>query len=246
MQSTMPQLSRGRYRVSSAAGPEDMAEMRALRSLAFGAPTPDDAGFDDICTHVLVRARAGGELVCCFRMLMLEGGGDLGRSYAARYYDLSRLHSFDGRMVELGRFCIHPDRKDPDILRLAWGAMTRFVDDNGVGMLFGCSSFTGTGTEHYLDAFAMLKARHLGPKRWLPRVKAPDVFRFAARLRRKPDMRKAMQRMPPLLKSYLMMGGWVSDHAVVDRQMNTLHVFTGVEIDAIPATRKRLLRVVAG
>ncbi len=40
--------------------------------------------------------------------------------------------------------------------------------------------------------------------------------------------------MPPLLRTYLMMGGWVSDHAVVDRQMNTLHVFTGLEIGAIP------------
>ena len=51
--------------------------------------------------------------------------------------------------------------------------------------------------------------------------------------------------MPPLLRTYLSMGGWVSDHAVVDRQMNTLHVFTGVEISAIPPARKRLLRAVA-
>jgi L-ornithine Nalpha-acyltransferase len=51
--------------------------------------------------------------------------------------------------------------------------------------------------------------------------------------------------MPPLLKTYLMMGGWVSDHAVVDRDLGTMHVFTGVEISAIPPARKRLLRSVA-
>lgn len=112
--------------------------------------------------------------------------------------------------------------------------MTAYVDREGVEMLFGCSSFAGTETAEYLDAFAVLKARHLAPKRWLPQIKAPDVFRFAAKLRRKPDLKKAMLRMPPLLKTYLLMGGWVSDHAVVDRQMNTLHVFTGVEIGAIP------------
>ena len=39
-----------------------------------------------------------------------------------------------------------------------------------------------------------------------------------------------------------MMGGWVSDHAVIDHQMNTLHVFTGLEIAAISEGRKRLLR----
>ena len=55
-----------------------------------------------------------------------------------------------------------------------------------------------------------------------------------------------MRHMPPLLRTYLMMGGWVSDHAVIDRQMGTLHVFTGVEIRAIPAARQRLLRALAG
>jgi putative hemolysin len=123
--------------------------------------------------------------------------------------------------------------------------MTRYVDEEGVEMLFGCSSFRGTDAQGYLDAFAMLKERHLAPKRWLPRVKAPDVFRFARRLRRKPDARRAMLTMPPLLRSYLAMGGWVSDHAVVDRDLNTLHVFTGLEIRAIPEARARLLRGVA-
>ncbi len=124
--------------------------------------------------------------------------------------------------------------------------MTRLVKAEGVDLLFGCTSFDGVEAADYLDAFAVLKARHLAPKRWLPAVKAPNVFRFAARLRRKPDMRTAMAKMPPLLRSYLMMGGWVSDHAVVDAEMNRLHVFTGVEVGAIPPARARLLRAIAG
>ncbi|MGE4328288.1 MAG: GNAT family N-acetyltransferase [Pseudodonghicola sp.] len=242
----MPLLMKGRYRARLAETPGDVAAAQALRTLAFRTSGPDRDHFDDICSHILVHEMRSGALVCCFRMLVLEGGDDLARSYSAQFYELEGLQSFEGRMVEMGRFCIHPDWHDPDILRVAWGAMTRFVDEQGIAMLFGCSSFAGTETEQYLDAFAMLKHRHLGPKRWLPRAKAPDVFRFAARLRRKPDAKKAMLRMPPLLRTYLLMGGWVSDHAVVDRQMNTLHVFTGLEIGAIPPGRKRLLRAVAG
>lgn len=240
-------LSKGRYRARLAETPDDIAGAQALRTLAFRTADPDRDRFDLICDHVLVEdMRANGALVCCFRMLTMQGGREIGNSYSAQFYGLSALEHFDGPMVEMGRFCVHPDCHDPDILRVAWGAMTAFVDRNGIEMLFGCSSFAGTETEDYLDAFAMLKHRHLAPKRWLPRVKAPHVFRFAARLRRKPDVKKAMLRMPPLLKTYLMMGGWVSDHAVVDSQMNTLHVFTGVEIGAIPPARKRLLRAVAG
>jgi putative hemolysin len=155
---------------------------------------------------------------------------------------LSALQSYQGKLVEMGRFCIDPDCNDPDVLRIAWGAMTQYVDHNDVSLLFGCASFHGIDQDAYRDSFAMLRDKHLAPKRWLPRVKAPNVFRFAQRLTVAPDMKQAMRRMPPLLKTYLMMGGWVSDHAVVDAQMNTLHVFTGVEIGSIPPARQRLLR----
>lgn len=242
----MPLLTKGRYSACVAGSTQEVVDAQALRTLAFETAETDKDRFDGICSHVLIHDVRSGDLVCTFRMLTLNGGNELDRSYSAQFYDLNGLQNFPGRMVEMGRFCVHPEWTDPDILRVAWGAMTTYVDENDIEMLFGCSSFAGTETNEYLDAFAMLKHRHLAPKRWLPRVKAPHVFNYAARLRRKPDARKAMLRMPPLLRTYLIMGGWVSDHAVVDEQMNTLHVFTGLEIGAIPPARKRLLRAVAG
>lgn len=242
----MIQLARGRYTARVTRDGRDIEAAQRLRAIAFHgrADGLDSDPFDDMCDHVVVACE--GQTVCCFRFLPLAGGAEIGHSYSAQYYELSRLAGYDGRMVELGRFCIHPDWRDPDILRVAWGAMTAYVDDAGVELLFGCASFSGTDASEYYDAFAMLKERHLAPKRWLPRVKAPDVFRFAQRLRRRPDPKRAMMRTPPLLRTYLMMGGWVSDHAVVDKTMNTLHVFTGVEVASIPPARKRLLRAVVG
>ncbi len=246
----MPTLTKGCYRARIARTRADITAAQTLRGLAFDlapdANSPDRDPFDDQCTHFLIEEQQGGRLVCCFRILHLRGGVEIGRSYSAQFYELSALNAFDGPMVEVGRFCLHPQMHDPDILRVAWGALTRYVDDNGIEMLFGCSSFQGTAHDPYLDAFAMLKERYLAPQRWFPRVKAPSVFRFAQALRwRKPDVKQAMLRMPPLLRTYLLMGGWISDHAVVDPQMNTLHVFTGLEIKAIPPARKRLLRAAA-
>ncbi|MEP1537686.1 MAG: GNAT family N-acyltransferase [Paracoccaceae bacterium] len=238
-------LKRGRYVAEQAHSARQIAEAQALRAVCFGVAQDDSDAFDDVCTHILIRCLTTSQLVCCFRLLPITGP-EIAQSYSAQYYDLSALEVFEGKMVEMGRFCVHPENHDPDILRIAWGALTVYVDRYDVRMLFGCSSFTGTDTAEYLDAFAMLKARYLAPNRWSPRVKAPNVFQFAARMQGKPDCKKAMLQMPPLLKTYLMMGGWVSDHAVVDQQMNTLHVFTGLEVGAIPAARKRLLRAVAG
>jgi putative hemolysin len=254
----MRPFGKGRYVARFAGSQADVKAAQRLRHKAFiagrGAEVSGDrAGgldrdaFDAVCRHVLVEDRQTGRLAACFRILRLDGGSEIGKTYSAQFYELSNLAAFDGPMVEMGRFCIDPDLRDPDILRVAWGAMTRYVDETGVEMLFGCSSFQGTEAEAYMDAFALLKERHLAPKRWLPRVKAPAVFQFARSLRfRKPDLKLAMQRMPPLLRSYLVMGGWVSDHAVVDRDLNTLHVFTGLEIRAIPPGRARLMRAAAG
>lgn len=242
----------GKYRARLAETEADVIACQRLRHLTFlaergvereGANGLDRDEFDPHCKHVMVEETKTGTLVCCFRMMPLGSGEEIGQSYAARYYELSNLARFPGKMVEMGRFCIHPAWRDPDILRTAWAAMTRVVDGEGVELLFGCSSFYGVDAEAYMDAFALLAQKHIAPKRWLPRVKAPRVFRFGPKLKfRKPEMSLALKRMPPLLRTYLQMGGWVSDHAVIDHDLNTLHVFTGVEIARVPPARARLLR----
>ncbi|MFY0618912.1 GNAT family N-acetyltransferase [Shimia sp.] len=239
-------LQKGRYLARIASSEGDLHAAQRLRQLAFhgDAAALDADEFDALCSHILIEEVDGGRLVCVFRMMPLNDGAEIERSYSAQFYELDALKAFPGPMVEMGRFCMHPETHDPDILRIAWGAMTTYVDENNVELLFGCASFAGTDTTSYLDSFAMLRDRHLAPKRWLPRVKAPNVFRFAARLRRKPNLKAAQLTMPPMLRSYILMGGWVSDHAVVDTKMNTLHVFTGVEVKAIPPARKRLLRAI--
>lgn len=242
-------LTKGRYHARLAETPADIKAAQALRYRCFvdaGGGGLDGDVFDAACHHMLIENRATGGLAGCFRLLPLEDGTHIGDSYSAQYYDLSGLRSFAGRMAELGRFCIAPEAQDADVLRIAWGAMTRFVDDEGVEMLFGCSSFQGTDESAYLDAFALLNDRHLAPKCWLPRIKAANVVRFARTQPAAPDRKLAQLGLPPLLRTYLLMGGWVSDHAVVDTDLNTLHVFTGLEIKSVPPARARLLRAVAG
>jgi putative hemolysin len=236
----MTPLTKGRYTVRPAVQ-DDMAAIFGLRAVCFGAAGAVADRCDATATHVLVCDAQTQVAVAAFRMSVLDGA-QIGHSYAAQFYGLEALTAFDGPMLELGRFCIHPAHSDPDILRIAWAALTACVDGRGVQMLFGCSSFAGTQTAPYMDAFALLRARHLGPARWLPAVKAAEVFRYAAQINARPDLARAHAAMPPLLRTYLMMGGWVSDHAVVDRAMGTLHVFTALETRAIPPARKRLLR----
>ena len=248
----MLHLRKGRYIVRTATGQEDgqgdLSRAQALRGLCFGGADgrADSDSFDPRCTHILIEDSQTQALVSCFRVLPISDPAEIVCSYSAQFYDLTALSGFAGPMLEIGRFCAHPDHHDPDILRIAWATLTQWVDAAGVRLLFGCSSFAGTKAETHLDAFALLHARHHAPVAWQPAIKAAEVFDFATRLKgHSPDMIRAQAGLPPLLRTYLMMGGWVSDHAVYDRDLNTMHVFTGVEIAAIPPTRARLLRAVA-
>ncbi|MCI4664078.1 MAG: GNAT family N-acetyltransferase [Neomegalonema sp.] len=248
-------LLRGRYNVRLAETPEDVRAAQRLRHeifIAQRATGRDDAdpeagldadAFDTACDHVLIEERKTGKLVCCYRLLPLPSGAEIGKSYSAQFYELSNLSEIEGPIVEMGRFCIHPDHRNADVLRVAWVAMTKYVSERNFELLFGCSSFEGNDAQIYADAFALLREKHLAPKRWLPRPKAPNIFKFAKLLRlRKSNPANAMRTMPPLLRGYLSLGGWVSDHAVIDRDLNTLHVFTGVEVKRVPSRIANRLR----
>ena len=235
----------GRWVVRLAATAADVTRAQALRYRAFR--DADGTGLDADCfdaraRHLLVEDRASGALAACLRVLRYDDGTGLEASYAGQFYDLSGMAGRAGPLLELGRFCVAPGLRDPDVLRLAWGAIAGLVEREGVRFLFGCTSFQGTDPAAFREAFGLLAARHLAPEAGAPRRKAPEVHRLAGT---GVDLGAAMAELPPLLRSYLALGGWVSDHAVIDRDLGTIHVFTGLDVSAVSQARARVLRALA-
>jgi len=242
---------KGKYNARLADSGDDVRKAQALRYTAFidgtGAETRnkdlDSDDYDAVCDHILIEEAKTGDLACCFRLLPLESGSEIETTYSSQFYDLDALRTFPDRMVEMGRFCVHPDHRTGEVLRIAWSAMTRYVDAREIKLMIGCSSFHGVDADTYKDSFALLKDNHLAPTHLLPRPKAANIFEFARKLRlRRPDKMQGMRLMPPLLRGYLSMGGWVSDHAVIDHDLNTLHVFTGLETSRVPERMRKALR----
>jgi len=110
-------------------------------------------------------------------------------------------------MTELGRFCIHPAAQHPNIIRIAWAALAAYVDECQISMLFGCTSFVGTDTSVHHEVFELLGKRHAAPSLWVPQVKARDVFKFKRDGRAEFYTKQALARMPPSLRTYLLLGG---------------------------------------
>lgn len=230
-----------------ALGAADMRRVLALRASAFPrrAGAGDEDAQDALSAHVMVEG-AGGALLATFRVMLFGWGAGLAQGYAARFYDVAPLSGYARPIAEMGRFCVAPGGVHPDVLRLAWGAMTRLVEGGKAGLLVGCTSFRGADWTAHRAGLALLAAEFVGPAEHRPGRKAAEVVDYPALAGPVIDRRASLAGLPPLLRTYLGMGGWVSDHAVVDRELDTLHVFTCVEVDRIPPARAASLRAVAG
>lgn len=237
-----------RYTARLAEGSGDIRAAQRLRYAAFRDPGRaglDRDAHDARCLHMLIEEAPSRTLVGTFRLMPLASGADIGRSYSAQFYGLEGLSHYAAPLAELGRVCVAPARREADILRVAWGALAGYVDAAGIEMLFGCASFPGTDPRVHVQGFELLRRRHLAPAAWRPTAKAARVHRFGQLAPDAFEPGRAMVSLPALLRSYLALGGGVSDHAVIDDDLGTLHVFTGLELRVIPPARARLLRAIA-
>jgi putative hemolysin len=224
----------GTYSVRRAADARDMAQAMALRRARFGVGEDDlDAG----ASQMMVMQ--GAQVLATFRMTEFARGADMARSYSAQFYDLTGFAQMTRPSIELGRFCMQ-ENAPADVLRLAFAAMARKVDEIGAALLFGCASFQGCDSARHLPSLALLR-EHIGQGAAQLSRDVIDIKQLSI----PQDRVAALRAMPPLLRSYLALGGKVSDHAVQDWGFGTLHVFTAVGVNAIPAPRAAALRALA-
>ncbi|WP_371154568.1 GNAT family N-acetyltransferase [Jannaschia sp. 2305UL9-9] len=193
-----------------------------LRSDVFRNGRPDRDRFDATAGHLLIEGGDG--LAGCARLTVQEAAGIL-TGYTAQHYDLRAFAKVFPKAVEVGRICLRPGLRDPEVPRLMLAVLARQVEAAGAMTLYGCSSFPMAA-----GASARLRDR-VAPADWMPGRKAPETQPLIG----------TAEALPPLLRSYLSLGARVSDHAVVDRELGTVHVFTALPIAAIPPRRAQLL-----
>lgn len=246
---TVEPIKAGNLMVRLAETPEEISAAQSLRYRIFyeemGAiPSPrmkvlrsDFDSFDEVCDHLLVICSDRTDLPCgvvgTYRILrrsvaLLKGG-----FYSANEFDLSPLFRIEGEIMELGRSCVDPDHRTKPTMRLLWQAIAAYVQCYQIEALFGCASFVGTDPEKIKLPLSYLYHQHLAPEEIRP--KAIDC-RFV-KLNRVPfndiNFRSTWKALPPLIKGYLRLGGFIGDGAVIDSQFNTIDVSIIVKTELI-------------
>ena len=92
-------------------------EMGARLSVPASAPAGHDIDlFDPYCEHLLVRLQGQngepGEVIGTYRVLTPANAKRVGGLYSETEFDLTRLRHLRGKMVELGRSCVHPNHRN--------------------------------------------------------------------------------------------------------------------------------------
>jgi len=100
-------------------------------------------------------------------------------------------------------------------------------------LMFGCASLPGTDPDALALPLAYLHHFHRAPPALRTyalrgREVAMDLMPKAAI-----DPARANALLPPLIKGYLRLGGFVGDGAVIDRQFNTTDVSIVVKTDLV-------------
>ncbi len=195
--------------------------------------------FDDYCEHLLVREEHTGEVIGTYRVLTPVQALRAGSTYSDTEFDLTRLRHLRGRMVELGRSCVHADHRHGGVILALWGALAEFMVRNRLDTMIGCASIpmlhNGNSSGHAAASiWRQVKQTHLAAVEYQVRPRLPlPVERLDDTLDVEP---------PALIKGYLRLGAKVLGPPAWDPDFNSADLPMLMRIaDLPPRYRKHFL-----
>src|SRR5882757_8731418 len=212
-------------------------EMKARSTPEMAALHRDFDGYDEVCDHLLVLDRRRGEgpegIVGTYRLIRRSAAAKMGCFYSSAEYDVQPMIDYPGEVLEVGRSCIAKDARNTATMQMLWRGIALYSFHYNIQVMFGCASFPGTDPSQHAQAMSYLHHHHLAPPEIRVRALAGRYVKMDMLERDAYDARKAMARVPPLIKGYLRLGGFVGDGAVIDRELNTTDVFIIVKTELV-------------
>lgn len=212
-------------------------EMAAHPSDEMAAKQRDFDDFDAVADHLLVVDNSRGDgpesVVGTYRLIRREAAASVGRFYSSDEYDISPLVAFPGPVLELGRSCVDANYRTRGLMQLLWRGIAAYVFEHDIGVMFGCASFPGADPAALAAPLSYLHHFHQAPADLRPRALPERYVDMNLMPKEQIDARRVIGDLPPLIKGYLRLGGYIGDGAVVDHQFNTTDVCIVVKTDQV-------------
>ncbi len=243
----LPALRTGHLELRLAESAAEIDAALALRYRVFydemGAKPSDEAArsqrdrdaYDSHCDHLVVLDHSPGApvVVGTYRLIRRAVAAKVGGFYSADEYDVSKLIGMDGEILELGRSCVDAAHRNRPTMQLMWRGISNYVFHHDIQVMFGCASLSGTDVAAHADLLSYLHHFHLAPPALRTRALPDRYIDMAIKPADALDGRRCLADLPPLVKGYLRLGGFVGDGAVIDAQFNTTDVCIIVKTDLV-------------
>lgn len=242
-------LRAGSLEVRLAETPQEIAAAQALRYRVFyqemaARPSPEMAAraqdfdaFDDIADHLLVIDNARGPgargVVGTYRLIRRDAAERMGAFYSAGEYEIGKIAAYPGEVLELGRSCVDAEFRTGQTMQLLWRGIAAYVFQYDIALMFGCASLPGVDPAALAVPLSYLYHYHLAPPALRPRAVAARYTDMRLLPADAIDQKAAINALPPLIKGYLRLGGFVGDGAVIDNQFHTTDVCVVVKTDLV-------------
>lgn len=193
----------------------------------------DTDEFDPYCDHLIVRELSGGAVVGTYRLLRgSEARPNIG-FYSEKEFDLSRIKTLDGELLELGRSCARKDFRDRALIPLMWEAIAEHVRRHKVHYLFGCGSLYTTDAEEVSAVYSLLRAKYYAGDRYRVTPVEKCVFPKLRENLAIADENALFQKLPGLIKAYLRIGALVCGPPALDEEFGTADFFLLLNFGAL-------------
>ncbi len=212
-------------------------EMSAIPCKLKAAKRRDFDKFDGVVDHLLVidRERSNSAPYVCgtYRLLRKSVAKRHFGFYSADEYDITNLVNYPGEIVECGRSCVDREYRFGAVLQILWRGIADYLDFFDIRLMFGCASISGTESAAMAPQLSYLHHNHLAPRNLRTRALDHHYVDMDHIPEQSLDHKEARNMLPPLIKGYVRLGGYVGDGAVVDHQFNTTDVCVIVATDSI-------------
>jgi putative hemolysin len=229
-----------RYEVRLTENAQEILEAQRLRYEVFAGEMGarlksehlglDRDRYDHFVKHLIVRDTYQRKIIGYTRILTRDMANIVGGFYSSNEFDLTRIMSLHGNIIEIGRTCIHRDYRRGGTISLLWSGIARVMDTYRADYLIGCASIPmGENGDVPQKILGSLDRSHLSSEMYRVFPKTPVPFKRDL----KPANTSTNVEIPPLIKGYLRAGAKICGEPCWDPDFNVADVFICLDREQI-------------
>jgi putative hemolysin len=231
------------YEVKTAGHPEELYQVFKLRfevffrefstQKVFFSWLPYDIDMHDfLCDHLIVKEKATGNVIACYRLLSSVDQSERKDFYSSQEFDLDPLLALPGNKLELGRACVHKDYRKGTVIGLLWKGLIEYAQRSNTKYMFGCSSINRKdfGDLSHIESYLEKNGSFLNDLD----IKVMRKYKMNFCIPKGDE--NSARPINSLMHMYLMAGAKMGRKMAYDAEMDCLDIFTLVEVEKIPGS----------